>query len=174
MSKVQITFVFNKDTDEITDLQVTPISNAKASNKGAFVNTNNKIELKGSSLILNNDVLVALKAKVDSKLVLTVEVGVVTLSNPKYDSTLKGGNKVTGKNTISCRGAIKDALEAIGSTFAFTVVKPGVINLILTGENEDVLQIQEETDDVISTEDIASLYNNDEEELSDDFTFDNK
>lgn len=173
MSKFQITFVFNKDTDEVTDVKVVPITKTKAPEVGAIVNSNDKIELKGSSLILTDDILRALLARVDSKLVLTVVNGKAFLGNPKWITSLKGGNKVTGKNTISCRGAAKDALEALGSTFKYSLRQKGEIQLIPSNETEDVLQITEETDDVISEDDIDALYNNDEEELADDINFDN-
>lgn len=165
MSKIQVTFVFDKITEEISDVKVVAIKgNTGAKSKAPVANSNAKIELKGSSLILNDDVLDALGAKVDSKLVLVVEGGTAKLSNPKLDTKAKGGNKVTGKNTISCRGAVKDALELLGSTFAFTVRSKGVIDLIPATENQDVLQINTDADEVITAEDIESLYEENEEE----------
>lgn len=138
--------------------------------KSAKQADNDKIVLNGSSLALNDDVLELLSSKVDAKLVLKVEDGEVYLINPRLNPKAKGGNKVTGKLTLACRGKIKEDLEVLGTSFTFKEVSEGIIQLFPEGE-EDVTA-ETDTDVAIPEEEISELLDEKVEELDEELTLD--
>lgn len=157
--------MFNAETESVTQMEVLKLDKNEVRRKKSPSNTASKIELKGASLQLTEDVLEALATKVELKLVLTVEDGKAILTNPKLNPKAKGGNKISGKLSIACRGAVKENLEELGTAFGFKLLSPGVIELIPVGENEEVVQITEELDEVVSPEDLEALRDTDEEEV---------
>jgi len=167
MCKFQITFVFDKDTDEVIDLQCISLSkNPGVAESAPVVNNNAKVELVGNSLVLNDDILKVLRSKIGAKLVLKVADGYAQLINPKL-AGVKGGNLVTGRPSIAAKGKVRDDLAELGAIFGFRYAASGVIDLIPVKSHEDVIQITEDLDDVISEEDIEALYNDDEETTTD-------
>lgn len=126
MGKVKISFLYNKENDEITELEVIEMDGVPTPSK----KVNAPIKLTGSSLQLNSDVLIALESRIDTRLVMEVDSGYVTLTNVKYSIETIKGNKITGKLTVSCRGQLRKQIEKLGTEFRYERLHRGKVRLV--------------------------------------------
>lgn len=159
MNRINVTFDVDLETEIIYNLKVSSPNKkpAKPAVKSKSNSGNKEIKLVGSALYLTDEILDALDAQAESKLALTIENGVLLLTNSKHHPKIKGACRVTLKSTMACK-KLKTELEDLGSVFNYEDVEPGIVKLIPVGESN--LDSENEIES-----DIENLLSEDEEEI---------
>lgn len=141
---MRVSFDFDPITCKVTNVTCEGVEQAPSKRSPSKKKeTSDKVQLKGSSLKLNEEVLSLLGLKVGDRVCIQYTNDAPVLVNPATAGMEGGGNLITKSNSVVCRGKTAETLAKYGDEFSYTLQKEGFL-LLKTQDSTAEKQVEQE------------------------------